>query len=198
MDADEFPGLSFRPADMYVISSLEELRTIANPLRLSILDCLIAAPCTVKEVGKILGISSTKLYYHVAELEKVRLVRLVHTEVQSGIQVKYYRAVANYYYLSGGLLHRNSETDRVDVSTQYLAAHFERGARDLRRSIADGSVERHWDTFVVSRRRVRMTSARAAEFRRALEELDREYRDAEEPTGDVTTEFIVALFPTDG
>ena len=192
----ELPGLDFQPADLYVIESLEELRTIANPLRIRILDCLIEQARTVKEVGYQLGIGSTKLYYHVGELEKVGLVRLVHTEIHSGIQVKYYRAIASYYYLSASMLH---EDDRASggsaASGAFLSSIVEIGSHELRRAISDGTVDRHDDTYIVSRRTRRMSPERAREFRDRLSALDREYRAAEDPAGELTMEFMVALFP---
>lgn len=195
-DTVGLPGLNFVPADTYVIESLDELRTIANPLRVRILDCLIAAPHTVQEVRKRLGIPSTKLYYHVAELEKAGLIRLVHTEIQAGIQLKYYRAIASYYYLSPNLLHNHNGGQHAGAGGDYLAAHLESGARDLRQAFTSGAITRHSDLFVVSRRVVRMSAEDAVALRRQLEEIDERCRQADDCTETVEMTFLVALFPT--
>jgi DNA-binding transcriptional ArsR family regulator len=190
----ELPGLDFAPADLYTIESLDELRAVATPLRLRIIDCLIDAPRTVKEVGDCLGIRSTKLYYHVGELEKVGLVRLVHTEIKSAIQVKYYRAVARYYFLSPAMLHADGD-DRLTTSGAFLAALLERAAQDLRRAIADGAVDRYPKAVKVSRRALRTTPERAAAFQERVADLDRAFRALEDEAGDLVAQFAVALFP---
>ena len=190
---DALPGLEFQPAEIRVIDRIDELRAIANPLRISMLDLLIAEPRTVKEIGKALGISSTKLYYHVGEMERAGLVRLVHTELQSGILAKYYRATARYYYLSPSLLQTSGSRDAA--GSEFLAAHIESGARDLRRAIGSGGIDELYDTFMVSRRVMRMSAERAAKFRAALEEIDREVGDAGDPGEPLRMELLLALFP---
>lgn len=193
--SEELPGLDFVPAETYVIESLEELRAIAHPLRIQILDFLISAPHTVQAIRKALGIDSTKLYYHVAELEKVGLIRLIHTEVQSGIQLKYYRAVANYFYLSSALLHVHEEDRPVEASGEYLAAQLESMVRDFRKAFIRGFVGRHPDQFLVSRRVLRSTPERAAEIYRLAKQLDDLCRQADNCEGELTMEFGVAIFP---
>jgi len=192
------PGLSFRPAERYVIQSLEELRIISNSLRLQILDVLIAAPHTVTQVGEQLGIQSKKLYYHIGELERVGLVRLVHTEVQSGIQLKYYRAIASYYYLTASMLHTDRSIKNADAGEEFLGFLLESSSAVLRRSIADGTIERYPESFIVSRRRVRMSPEKATELRDRLQEIEKEILAADDPSGELTMAFVYALFPRSG
>ena len=169
---EPLPGLDFRPAERYVIQSIEELRVIANPLRLQVLDCLILESLTVKQVGEKLGISSKKLYYHVGELERIGLVRLVHTEVQSGIQLKYYRAGAT-----------------LQQKGQELAA----GA--LRRSVANGTIDSNPDSFIVSRRRLRLSPAQATALRDILKAQESAVLSHDDPDGELTMSYVFALFP---
>ncbi len=193
--AEELPGLAFRPAERYVIQTLEELRIISNPLRLQILDALIAAPLTATQVGEQLGISSKKLYYHVGELERVGLVRLVHTEVQSGIQLKYYRAIAGYYYLTASMLHSDQSVKNADASEEFLGFLLESSSLALRRSVADGTIDRYPESFIVSRRRIRMTPEKATELRDRMREVETEILSADDPAGELTFSFVYALFP---
>lgn len=186
-------GLDSEPLDIHVIQSTDELRAIAHPLRVRILDCLIAQPLIVRDIGKLLHTSSTKLYYHVGELERAGLVRLVHTEVQSGIQLKYYRATARYYHLSSAFLHGNRS--EVDASAAFMAALVERSSSQLRQAFDDGMIERHEEAFVVRRRQVRMSPDAAARLRRRIEQLDEDIRNLDEPEGSLSIEFSVTLFP---
>ena len=192
---EELPGLAFEPAERYVIQTLEELRIIANSFRLQILDALIAAPLTATQVGEQLGISSKKLYYHIGELERVGLVRLVHTDVQSGIQQKYYRAVAGYYYLTASMLHSDQNDRNADASEEFLGFLLESSAAALRRAVTDGTLDRFPESFIVSRRRVRLTPERATQIRDRLREVEEEILASGEPDGDLTFSFVYALFP---
>jgi predicted transcriptional regulator len=108
------PGLDFEPDDIYVLHDLEQVRAATTLLRIQILDSLASKAMTVRELGHQLGTNSTQLYYHVGKLEQVGLVRLVHTEVQGGIQQKYFRARAHYYYLSPDLLHSDRSEEIVE------------------------------------------------------------------------------------
>lgn len=197
----ELPGLAFVPAERYVIQTLEELRIVANPLRLRILDALTARPLTVKQLGDLLGISSKKLYYHVSELERVGLVRLVHTEVQSGIQLKYYRAVAGYFYLTASMLHSDLETERrggsgrQSAGGEFLAFLLESGAGDLRRSVENGTVDRNREAFIVSRRRLRLSVEQATALRDQLREQEQALLAHDDPEGELTMSYVFAFFP---
>jgi DNA-binding transcriptional ArsR family regulator len=79
---------------IYEAESLEQVRALADELRLRILSLLAQEPMTVTQVGKTLDIAPAKVHYHVGELQRVGLVRQVFTREKSGILEKYYRAVA--------------------------------------------------------------------------------------------------------
>jgi len=191
----QLPGLDFKPAERYVIQTLEELRILANPLRLSVLDALIAAPLTATQVGDQLGISSKKLYYHIGELERVGLVRLVHTEIQSGIQLKYYRAVAGYYYLTASMLHSDQDVHNADASEEFLGFLLESSSNALRRAVNDGTLDKYPESFVISRRMLRLSPEKATELRDRLRALEEEILAADMPDENVTFSFVYALFP---
>lgn len=80
--------------ESYEIETVEQLRAIADMLRLRIIDLLQEHPMTVTQLGDILGIAPAKVHYHVRELEKVGLLHLVETREKGGILEKYYQPVA--------------------------------------------------------------------------------------------------------
>src|SRR5579875_2308990 len=80
--------------ERYEIETLEQLRAIADMLRLRIVDLLYERPMTVTQLAERLGIAPAKVHYHVRELEKVGLLRLVETREKGGILEKYYQPVA--------------------------------------------------------------------------------------------------------
>ena len=80
--------------EQYEIDSVEQLRAIADILRLRIIDLLQDHPMTVTQLGEVLSMAPAKVHYHVRELEKVGLVQLVETREKGGILEKYYQPVA--------------------------------------------------------------------------------------------------------
>ncbi len=123
--------------EIYVAESVEQMRVIADDLRQRIFESLVEQPLTVTQVGGRLGIAPAKVHYHVRELERVGLVRLVETREKGGILEKYYRAVARHIMFPMSLIRSadpsalfNAANDFVqDVSRRFLSA-FGRASRD--------------------------------------------------------------------
>ena len=89
--------------ERYEIDSVEQLRAIADILRLRIIDLLQSHPMTVTQLGEVLTIAPAKVHYHVRELEKVGLVQLVEKREKGGILEKYYRPIAKDISVSKNL-----------------------------------------------------------------------------------------------
>lgn len=90
--------------EVYELETLEQLRAIADELRSRIAEALVHRAMTVTQLGEMLGQAPAKIHYHVRELERVGLIRLVATREKSGILEKYYRAVARSLTASKTLL----------------------------------------------------------------------------------------------
>lgn len=90
--------------ERYEIENIEQLRAIADMLRLRIIDILQKQPMTVTQLGEALGVAPAKVHYHVRELERVGLVRLVETREKGGILEKYYQPVARDIRVERSLL----------------------------------------------------------------------------------------------
>ena len=73
---------------------MEEVRTIADPLRLQML-IQMAEPKTAKQLAFALEVPVTRLYYHLSRLEEHKLVKVVGRRQVSGIEEKTYQAAAN-------------------------------------------------------------------------------------------------------
>ncbi len=140
---------AFEPVDVYELTDLDQLRAAATPLRIRILGWLQERPRTVQEVGRLLGDRSTRLYYHVAELERVGLVKLVGTVARAGTVEKYYRAVARYFRLPPALLQAAGDTQGGKAWVEFVSGCLSATSRDLRRSYRRGMVQRYPDTVDV-------------------------------------------------
>jgi len=69
------------------------MRALAHPLRLRILEAFAETPRTTKQVAESLGQPPTRLYHHVAALERAGLLRLRETRKNRGTIEKWYEAV---------------------------------------------------------------------------------------------------------
>jgi DNA-binding transcriptional ArsR family regulator len=89
----------------YELETVEQLRAIADELRMRLVDQLALQAMTVTQLAELLGEAPNKLHYHVRELERVGLVKKVETREKGAILEKYYRAVAQNILLPQRLWH---------------------------------------------------------------------------------------------
>jgi DNA-binding transcriptional ArsR family regulator len=122
-------------ADEYRLETLEQMRAIADELRMRIVDALSNQAMTVTQLGEWLGQSPAKVHYHVRELERVGLVRLVETREKGGILEKYYRAVAKSLAVSRDLMNRLPPDDTVAAMSAFLRTITDGALDALRREI---------------------------------------------------------------
>ena len=67
-----------------------ELRALAHPLRLRLIECF-ATPRTTMQVAELLGEPPTRLYHHVNILQRAGMLRLKKTRQVRGTTEKYYQ-----------------------------------------------------------------------------------------------------------
>jgi DNA-binding transcriptional ArsR family regulator len=82
------------PHGTQTLADFQQIRALAHPLRLRILGLLVREPRTTKQVADLLGENHTKLYHHVQELERAKVIRLTETRQKRGTVEKYYQATA--------------------------------------------------------------------------------------------------------
>jgi DNA-binding transcriptional ArsR family regulator len=117
------------------ITNPETLKVIADSLRLQILKQL-KQPATVKEVGDNLDIVPTKLYYHFSQLEKHGLIRVVETNIVSGIVEKQYQVTARRYRVDDQLL--ATPEDAAEHIDSLLGAVFDNAKIEIKKSVDAG------------------------------------------------------------
>jgi predicted transcriptional regulator len=74
--------------------SVADLRALAHPLRLRMMELFAEAPRTTKQVAELLGQPPTRLYHHVNALERSGLLVLTETRKTRGTVEKWYTGVA--------------------------------------------------------------------------------------------------------
>jgi DNA-binding transcriptional ArsR family regulator len=88
------PRPSRTPGAPPLQANVAELRALAHPLRLRIMELFAEAPRTTKQVADILGEPPTRLYHHVAALERAGLLKLKETRKNRGTVEKWYESIA--------------------------------------------------------------------------------------------------------
>lgn len=186
---------TFEPADIYNIDTLEKLQVISNPLRMKILECVIPKARTIKEIGDLLGMQSNTRYYHMSELTEAGMARVVHSELVSGIQQKWYRASARYFRLEPHLLYTNDARGTDDPAGAFLIAAIERTLNEFKTSLDHGLIDKSGESMIVTRRTIRATPEQAMEFKARLRQLEEDFSAAQDSEGTLRLELGIALFP---
>jgi DNA-binding transcriptional ArsR family regulator len=152
-----------------VLTELEQIKILADPLRIRILEELCAER-TTKQVAQRLGEKPTKLYHHVEALERVGLIALTRTRPNRGTLEKYYQAVARSFRAElsarAGSPEEQSETVRDVVRTI-----FDSTAREMTRLIDQGDGDALEKRALLNFVEVRAEEKEIEEIQRRLTEV---------------------------
>ena len=96
----------------YTISDLDQLKVVADPLRIRILEAFCRER-TTKQVAVVIEEKPTKLYHHVEALEKVGLIRLSRTRRNRGTLERYYLAVARTFRTDSKIFNTATSPDQA-------------------------------------------------------------------------------------
>ncbi len=176
------------------IDSVEELRALADPVRLAILSALDThvpggelPVMSVKELAQHLGEPQTKLYRHVKQLQAAGLIEVAGTRMVSGILEQRYRARQRDLRLSAALYRRHADETEAAIRSAFDA--FLRGLFDRARKEDWPADAPDKPVIHVSEERV---SVEAAERIRArLVEVAREIAGAE--AGDIPVSVAIGF-----
>ena len=122
-------------AETYVISDLQQIKALADPLRQKILGAFVHEPRTTKQVAALLGQPPTKLYHHVDQLERAGLITLVATRPKRGTTEKYFQAVADRFTVAENSLGGESGAVLQDA----LAEAFASAQAEVRKALEPGT-----------------------------------------------------------
>jgi predicted ArsR family transcriptional regulator len=173
------------PQDQLVIEDLETLKVLSDPLRMQIAELLLNQPRTVKQVAKELGTTPHKLYYHFNLLEDHGLIRVVDTQLVSGILEKHYRIAAKDIVVADGLLSLSKPGGKSDIEA-LVSGILDGTKADFMRSLhirmegEDQFKERFCSN--ATREVARLTREQAETICERLAELVREFESYDETT----------------
>jgi DNA-binding transcriptional ArsR family regulator len=173
--------------ELYRLETIEQMRAIADELRQRIIRELLAEPRTVTQVAEVLGLAPAKVHYHVRELERVGLVKLVFTREKGGILEKYFQPVARSLFVEEDLLQQTRPEEYIELTSHILG--------DVRRSFIDAlarTVQQPQDDDFMTLRlsHLWVTPDEFTEFKRELEALERRYQNRRGIEGEREVSFV--------
>jgi leucyl aminopeptidase (aminopeptidase T) len=124
--------------ELMLLKDAAAIKALAHPLRLHLLEQLIAAPASVQQLAEQMNEVHAKLFYHVKELEKNGLVEVVGEKIVNGIVERFYRATARTFYLGQavGKLVPGEQTVADAVQFDLLRQHRQQELQIDNRSVA--------------------------------------------------------------
>lgn len=123
--------------EIYFLETVDQLRVLADERRVRICDLLGRQAMTVAQLSERLGLAHAKVHYHVRELERVGLVRLVETREKGGILEKYYQTVAPALAVPPALLRSVPPDESVTALATFLHTVVGEALEAFARDLAD-------------------------------------------------------------
>lgn len=166
--------------ETFKINDLEQIRLLADPFKLQLLQAFAEAPKTTKRVAAELGESITKLYRHIDALHDAGLLEVVQEEQKRGTIERTFRAVAQRFEAEHSLFSGEGGSEGEDLVRQSIRA-CEAEILDVMANAADKDEEQ----AIFFRIRGRASREKTAELRALLKEwLDSLQADDEAPDDD--------------
>jgi DNA-binding transcriptional ArsR family regulator len=168
--------------DMVVVTAPQQLRALADPLRMTLLELLLERAATVTEMAQAVDRPKSTIAYHVNLLVDADLLRVVRTQRVRAIEERYYGRIARTIYI--GVLSRPEDK-------QVVAA-----INGLAEAAAEASPAHAADELRCTLLHARIPIEEVRNFWAQVQELARRF--AQIPrAGDQVYGFAAGLYPTD-
>lgn len=177
----------------------DQIKALANPLRQRILELMIEAPITTKQVADRLGEKPTKLYHHVDTLEAAGLIKLVKTKRKRGTVEKYFEAVAERFVMDRAAVEVRAVTDDEQGRLEtIISSSLDETLSEIRESMGTGLIRADDDSgeSVFVRSHLRMTPLQMSVLVERLQEWIRDCQGSHDPDAEMEYGLTVAFYPT--
>jgi DNA-binding transcriptional ArsR family regulator len=163
--------------DLRVVSSTQELRAMAGPLRRAILDLVLERAATVGELAAAVNRPQSTVAYHVGVLVDAGLFKIVRTRRVRAIEERFYGRTARIFYV--GVV----APEEVHVLGNYLAI-----------AAAESGPAYEVDGLRAIIRHARIPRERAAQFWERVFQLTHEFGQLPR-SGETVYAFVAGLYP---
>lgn len=194
----------FKPAPVMMVEDLETLKILADPMRNQILEILAPEKLTINQMAKKLGLSPSKLYYHINLLEKYGLIQEVDSIVKANIIEKVYWISAYECKMDDSLCNFSTPEGQESTMTA-MVTPIDSTREDMMRSLEarasalNQGAEEHPREVVIFRELRKMDDQEADAFAERIKEVLEDFESFE---GDGESEDIhvraltVAFYPS--
>ena len=184
----------------HMIEDLATLQVIAEPLRAQIFEVLANDMLTVRQVSERLGLTPSRLYYHINLLEQHGLIQVVETRTVMNMIEKVYQAVAPNLEVADALLEFTSPETRQQT-VNMITSIVDAARDDLVRSLQARQFEIEHGApadprqVLVNRTARRIKREQAGQFIERIRALINEFEQAEESNdeGEDTAVFAMTV-----
>lgn len=183
------------------VTTVAELKALADPLRLAILDALTGGTSrqlrvlSVKELAAELGEPKTKLYRHVKLLEAAGLIRVAATRLVSGIVEQRYQACQIDLVAGPWSIREPGAADQANAAVAATLDHYRRRFVGYLASLPPGGPPSEGRSLLTTAGRT-LSPARAQiikdKLQEILAELDRPAGPGDDGDGTVQLELLVS------
>jgi len=178
----------------------QQLRALAHPLRLKLLESFARGNCTTMQVAEQLGQPPTRLYHHVNALERAGLLRLRETRPNRGTTEKYYEVAR---MRSGKDDAKTLRGKHGDVIRGLAMQVVEESRRELLASLAnlprEGETAKAFEPPLAARMVLRVSPQQQVALRRrlvrAIQQVGREFKNGGKSEGREWA-VTIAMAPT--
>ena len=180
------------------LTSLDQIKAFAHPLRLRLLEAFSDKPRTAKQTAELLRQQPTKLYHHVEALERVGLIKLVKTQKKRGTMEKYYRTVANQFAVDSKLFRLKGQGKEALGEFQAMCATmFDSTISEVNQSIKQRLIRqgKRECEAIMARTHVRTTQAQIVHLKRKIRKLLNDFRAAKKDKGEAEYGLTVVFYP---
>lgn len=165
-----------------VLETAEQIRALAHPLRQRILNLLVDAPYTNKQLATILNVSPPRLHFHVRELLTAGLIEIISEQPKGGVIEKYYRAVARVVRLGSSTHEALSKEELLETTLDAIRQEFIRA-----NTYFDGQLPRLHFAYEP----VRLSIERLTRIEEHLQAVGQEiYQALEDPERETYEQFV--------
>ncbi len=179
---------------VYTIRDLEQLKALADPLRVAIIHHLHERPRTTARLAELLGQPLNRLYYHVTELERLGLVRVIEVRQKGNLVEKYYQPVAEFFQIDRRLLCRTPEG--LQALTQGTFNILSAAISDLELAVQKGRIgKEEMEHSVAVQAYLELTQEQIDDFSRRLKVLFEEFRAISNPVVGTSAHLALVFYP---
>ncbi|MBM7659681.1 DNA-binding Lrp family transcriptional regulator [Bacillus mesophilus] len=125
--------------DYFEVKSLKQAKVLSHDLRMKIISMFRdEIPRTAKQIADELGMSASKVHYHVKELVKLELLFLTDTKVNGGIIEKYYLPIAKVIRIrlskteGEGIFEHHEQSQIINNTLREFGKSFSRSVEEAK------------------------------------------------------------------